>query len=98
MIPCEVNKTVVVSNNLGLHLRPADLLVRCASKFDSEILIVKDGQPVDCKSILSLLTLGAAQGTELQVITRGDDSESAMSAIVELFDNGFYELEATEPI
>jgi phosphocarrier protein HPr len=96
MVPPEFIRTVVVNNPQGLHARPADLLVRCANQFNAEILITKDSQPVDCKSILSILTLGATQGTELQVTARGQDAESAMLAIVELFDAGFHELEATE--
>ncbi len=92
----EVTRIVTVNNPQGLHLRPADLLVRCANQFAAETLLAKDGQFVDCKSILSLMTLGACQGTQLQLTARGDDAESAVAAITELFDQGFYELEATE--
>ena len=60
-----LSRTVTVRNPQGLHARPADLLVRMASKYESTILIGKDGELVDCKSILSLLTLGAGQGTEI---------------------------------
>ncbi len=63
-------RTVTVVNPEGLHARPADLLVRLAKQFESTILILKDGESADCKSILSLLTLGAAQGTELSVVGR----------------------------
>ena len=78
-------------NPEGLHARPADLLVRVASKFQSNIQIGKDGELVDCKSILSLLTLGAAQGTELMVSVIGDDAQDALESIVTLFDAGFDE-------
>jgi len=82
-------RTVTVSNPEGLHARPADLLVRMASKFKSKILIGKDGELVDCKSILSLLTLGAAQGTELSISADGADAAEALESIAQLFDTGF---------
>ncbi len=96
MVPNEINTIVTVCNPQGLHWRPADLIVRCASQFRSELLLAKDGQFVDCRSILSLLTLGACQGTQLQLTARGEDAEAAVAAITELFDCGFHELEATE--
>ncbi len=86
-----LNRTVVVKNPQGLHARPADALVRCASRFTSTITIGKGGELVDCKSILSLLTLGAAQGTELLICADGDDAEDALLSIEELFETGFDE-------
>ena len=82
-------RTVTVRNPQGLHARPADLLVRMASAYQSNILIGRDGELVDCKSILSLLTLGAAQGTVLNISADGDDAEDALLAIGELFEAGF---------
>jgi phosphotransferase system HPr (HPr) family protein len=82
---------VVVLNPEGLHARPADLLVRTAARFAADVQLAKDGQWVDCKSILSILTLGAEQGTALDVAASGDDAGDALAAIVELFARGFYE-------
>ncbi len=90
-----ITRIVVVKNPQGLHARPADLLVRLASQFESVIEISKSGETVDCKSILSLLTLGAAAGTELSVSADGEDAVDAIQAIVELFESGFDELEPT---
>lgn len=87
-----LQRTVVVRNPQGLHARPADALVRLASQYDSNILIGKGGELVDCKSILSLLTLGAAQGTELSLSAEGVDAESALQSIEELFAAGFDEI------
>ena len=84
-----LSRTVTVTNAQGLHARPADLLVRLASKFESTILIGKEGELVDCKSILSLLTLGAGQGTELSLTADGADAEDALASIVHLFEVGF---------
>ena len=86
-----LNRTVTVRNAQGLHARPADMLVRLATQFESDIQIGKDGQLVDCKSILSLLTLGAAQGTELSLSAQGADATSALQSISELFEAGFEE-------
>ena len=82
-------RTVTVRNPQGLPARPADLLVRMASAHQSNILIGRDGELVDCKSILSLLTLGAAQGTVLTVSADGEDADEALAAIEELFEAGF---------
>jgi len=60
-----------------------------ASGYQSSISIGRDGELVDCKSILSLLTLGAAQGTVLTITADGCDAEDALNAITELFEAGF---------
>ena len=85
------HRTVTVCNAQGLHARPADMLVRLANRFESDIQIGKDGQLVDCKSILSILTLGAAQGTELSLSAEGPDAMLALQSISELFEAGFEE-------
>jgi len=83
--------TVVVSNAQGLHMRPANLLVTTAGKFTSNVTIVREGQSVDCKSILGILTLGAVQGSQLDVHAEGPDADTAIATIVDLFQRGFDE-------
>lgn len=83
--------TVTVRNPQGLHMRPADALVRTAGRFTSNIMIERAGQTVDCKSILGILTLGATQGSELNIQAEGPDSMQAISEIVGLFDRSFDE-------
>ncbi|MCG8653388.1 MAG: HPr family phosphocarrier protein [Pirellulales bacterium] len=78
-------------NPLGLHARPANLLARLAGQFESKILVGLNGEEVDCKSILSLLTLGAGQGTELSLSAEGTDAQEALQSISELFEAGFDE-------
>lgn len=85
-------RKVIVQNREGLHARPAHLLVKAASNFEAEITIGKNAEMVDCKSILSLLMLGAAQGTELTLNVIGPDAADAMDAIGLLFETGFDEL------
>jgi len=87
-----LERTVTVLNPQGLHARPADMIVRTATKYTCNVLIGRGGEMVDCKSILSLLTLGATQGTVLSVSAQGDDAEAAVTAISALFESGFDEL------
>ncbi|MEM9365737.1 MAG: HPr family phosphocarrier protein [Planctomycetota bacterium] len=86
-------RRVRVLNSQGLHARPADLLVRCASEFQADITIARGSERADCRSILSLLTLGATQNTELVISATGHDAEQAVNQIAKLFELGFNELD-----
>jgi phosphocarrier protein HPr len=76
-------------------MRPADRLVRVARNYSATIQIGLGGHMVDCKSILSLITLGAGPGTELSLMIHGDNAEAAMQEICELFESGFQEDNST---
>jgi phosphotransferase system HPr (HPr) family protein len=89
----KLSRTVVVSNPQGLHARPADLVVKAATRFQSKVEIIKGNERVDAKSILAIFTLAALPGTELVVEAVGPDAEDALAALCELFDRGFDELE-----
>ena len=80
---------VVVSNPQGLHARPAHQFVSLASQFSAQVQVSRDGEQVDGKSILSVLTLGAEQGVELSIRATGRDARQAVSALVELVRKGF---------
>ncbi len=84
-----IETTVTVTNPMGLHLRPADAIARAAAQFQSRIEIEKDGYAIDCRSIMSILTLGASQGTQLRLRATGNDARQAIEALSELFANGF---------
>ncbi len=84
-----VQKTVVISNPQGLHARPAELLVRLAMQFESDVEVIRDGQRVDAKSILNVLTLGAGQGTEITLQAQGVDAQDAVEALVRLIESEF---------
>lgn len=85
---------VKILNRLGLHARAAAQLVRLASSFQSKIKLRRTDSSViaDAKSILSVLTLVASVGVELELEVEGDDEQKAFSAIREIFANGFGEL------
>jgi phosphocarrier protein len=89
----EANRSerVTINYSEGLHARPADQFVRLAKRFQSVIEIAKDGKRVDGKSILSILTLAAEQGSELTIRASGDDAEQAVEALVGLIESDFAE-------
>ena len=90
MLKCRVK----ISNRLGLHARAAAQLVRLASSFQSKIILLRKDNAViaDAKSILSVLTLAASKGVELEITIEGKDAETAFEAVQEIFKNGFGEL------
>lgn len=84
---------VTVVNPQGLHARPVNLFVQLASQFESKIDVVRGDERVDGKSILSVLTLAAAQGTELSIEATGQDADAALDALADLVAKGFAEEE-----
>ncbi len=82
-------RTVVISNDLGLHLRAAGVLAQVAGQFSSEISLVRAGTTANAKSIMSILALAAVQGTEVVIIADGDDAREAVTVIADLIERGF---------
>ena len=87
----EARRALRIRNRLGLHARAAVKFVQLASKFRCEVKVLKDGQEVNGKSIMGLLTLVAAFGMEIEVVCEGADAEAAVAALATLVDNGFDE-------
>ena len=87
------SRTAIVGNPQGLHARPADLFVKAANQFESKIEVIKDGERVEAKSILGILTLGAAQGAQLCIEATGHDAEQALDVLVKLIESDFAEEE-----
>jgi phosphocarrier protein len=86
-----IKKDIEITNRLGLHARAAAKLVHTAGRYSSEISLIKDGDSVDAKSILGILQLGAAQGTQLELACDGDDERDALDAVSYLFADRFGE-------
>ena len=84
-------KCFTIINRLGLHARAAAKLVQTANQFGSEVVIVKDAEEVNGKSIMGILMLEAAQGSEIVVQVTGDDADRAIEAIGKLIEDGFGE-------
>ncbi len=87
-----VVREVTVTNRAGLHTRPASMIVRTASRFNSEFFIQKDSYEINGKSIIGVMTLAAEQGATLSLTFDGEDEEEAAIAITELFESGFGEV------
>ena len=88
---CSARLTVL--DAIGLHARPAAMLVRTAQEYDVEIVMEYGGHSVNGKSIMGILTLAAAQGAKVTVTAEGCDAAEAMRAIEELFACNFHEVE-----
>ncbi|MGC9315332.1 MAG: HPr family phosphocarrier protein [bacterium] len=86
-----VTKEIEVVNKLGLHARPATMLVKTASSFQSKVIIKKDELSVDAKSIMGVLILAAQKGSRLILEVEGPDEEAAAEAMADLFLRGFDE-------
>jgi phosphocarrier protein HPr len=88
-----LEKRITIKNKLGLHARAAVKFVNMANRFGASVKIVKDGNEIDGKSILGILTLAATQGSEILLLVAGKDEDSALKAIVDLINNRFDEKE-----
>ena len=84
-------RIIKISNRAGIHARPAAVLVEASKHFKSTIHYEKGTLRVNGKSILGIMTLGAAYGTDLKVIAQGEDEEEAVIALIRLFDSKFEE-------
>ena len=84
----KLSRRAVVNHPQGLHMRPGELFVRLAGKFDSEIAVINGEQRVDGKSLLEIFTLGAEKGTELEFEAVGPDAEAALDALAEFVQRG----------
>ena len=86
-----LKKKVIIPNRAGLHARPISRFVEIASKYRSQLQVVCNGQTVDGKSIIQLMTLAAGCGTEIELVSEGDDAEQLLDSLCELVSSGFDE-------
>ena len=86
-----IRKTIVIENKLGMHARPATMIVKIASKFRSEFRIIKGDMEINGKSIMGVMTLAAEYGSELDLVADGVDEEYLIQEITELFASKFGE-------
>ncbi|HOP26697.1 MAG TPA: HPr family phosphocarrier protein [Candidatus Sabulitectum sp.] len=83
--------TVTVPNKLGIHARPAALIVRAAVEYEADIWISNGEERVNAKSIMGVMTLAASGGTQVVVTAEGDDHAEAAEAVAEVIRSGFGE-------
>ena len=86
-----ITRPITIINKLGLHARAAAKLVRLASQFECEINLAKSSTEVNGKSILGVMMLAAAKGTELDLIADGPDELTALDALEDLINRRFDE-------
>ena len=84
-------KEVTITNNIGLHARPATFFIQKANTFKSSIWIEKDERRVNAKSLLGVLSMGIAKGMTVTLIADGQDEKNALEALVTLVQTGFAE-------
>lgn len=82
---------VALINETGLHARPASVFVKEAGKYEADIQIIKDGKKYNAKSIMGILSMGAAKGDKLTISAEGADEKEAVKELIELINSGFGE-------
>jgi phosphocarrier protein len=84
-------RTLTIVNAKGLHVRAATVLAQTAARFGATVTVARGGDKANGKSVMNLLLLTAAKGTEVHVTTAGDDAEEALAAVSKVIEDGFYE-------
>ena len=88
-----IKQNITIINKLGLHARAASKLVNCASQFESDVSIGRNGNQVNAKSIMGVMMLAASKGVKLELEIDGNDEQDCEQAIVDLINNRFGENE-----
>ena len=86
-----ISKEVVISNQVGLHARPATFFIQKANEYKASIWVEKDDRRVNAKSLLGVLSLIIVKGTSITIIADGSDEAEAVAALSELIASDFAE-------
>ena len=86
-----ITKSVTITNQVGLHARPATFFIQKANEFRSSIWVEKDDRKVNAKSLLGVLSLGIVCDTEINLIADGADEQEAVDTLAELVNSRFEE-------
>lgn len=89
----QAHRSVTIVNKLGLHARAAAKFVTLASRFNSDIQLVRDGRAVNAKSIMGVMMLAAGKGVSLELRAAGEDAEQAVAELEQLIKERFGEAE-----
>ena len=89
--PAPLIKELVVQNKMGIHARPAAMIVRITNKFKAEVFVEKDEEQVNGKSIMGLMMLAAGKGSKVKFIVTGDDAPAMIADLEALFARKFDE-------
>ncbi len=88
-----IQKELTIRNKMGMHARPAAQFVKRASKYQCDVWVEKDDEPVNGKSIMGLMMLAAGRGETIKIIADGTDAEAAVADLEELVTSGFGDAE-----
>ncbi len=86
-----LTKELLVQNKMGIHARPAAMIVRVTNKFKAEVYVEKDEEQVNGKSIMGLMMLAAAKGSTVKFVSTGIDAEQMLAELEALFAKKFDE-------
>jgi phosphocarrier protein len=86
-----LTKELVVQNKMGIHARPAAMIVRITNKFKAEVFVEKDEEQVNGKSIMGLMMLAAGKGSKVKFIVTGEDAPAMIAELEALFARKFDE-------
>ena len=86
-----VKREMTITNNIGLHARPATFFIQKANTFKSSIWIEKEDRKVNAKSLLGVLSLGIAKGMVVTLVAEGQDENEAVEGLINLVQNGLAE-------
>ncbi|MBE2212594.1 MAG: HPr family phosphocarrier protein [Opitutaceae bacterium] len=86
-----LEKVLVVQNKMGIHARPAAMIVRLTSKFKGEVFFDKDDEQVNGKSIMGLMMLAAGRGSKIRVQAQGAGADELIKELEALFERKFDE-------
>ena len=86
-----VKKEVTITNNIGLHARPATFFIQKANTYRSSVWIERDERKVNAKSLLGVLSLGIAQGLTISIVADGSDEMDAVNGLINLINTGLVE-------
>ncbi len=87
----EITRTLEIINKLGMHARAAAKFVKTASGFSSQVEVERNGQRVNGKSIMGVMMLAAAKGTQIRLHVAGEDADACADALQTLINNKFDE-------
>jgi len=85
-------KELPVQNKMGIHARPAAMIVRITNRFKAEVMVEKDEEQVNGKSIMGLMMLAAGRGSKVKFIATGEDAAGMLTEIEQLFARKFDEV------
>jgi phosphocarrier protein HPr len=86
-----LTRELIVQNKMGIHARPAAMVVRITNKFKADVMVEKDDEQVNGKSIMGLMMLAAAKGSKVKFIASGEDAAAMLSELEALFARKFDE-------